>query len=206
MGLLDVKIDTKGEIRERVLRTARAHFFSHGFRRVTMDELAAELGMSKKTVYQFFSGKSELLLSVIDQKLSQVDSDLERITKSPDADFAGTLGKILHCVQTHTEEISPSFLRDLERDTPELFARIQARRREIIGKHFERLIQAGRRAGLVRTDIAPHIIIEILLSTVHGIMHPAKLREMNLSPKSAFSASLQICLQGALLRTPEVSL
>ncbi|MGH8100838.1 MAG: TetR/AcrR family transcriptional regulator, partial [Chthoniobacterales bacterium] len=36
--------------RQRILGAARAHFFSHGFRSVTMDDLAEELGVSKKTL------------------------------------------------------------------------------------------------------------------------------------------------------------
>ena len=44
-------------IRQRIVEAARAHFFSHGFRRVTMDDLAEELGISKKTLYAHFPGK-----------------------------------------------------------------------------------------------------------------------------------------------------
>ncbi|MGN6719163.1 MAG: helix-turn-helix domain-containing protein, partial [Candidatus Binatia bacterium] len=49
------------EIAERIVSAARAHFFAHGFRSVTMDDLAAELGMSKKTLYAQFPSKTELL-------------------------------------------------------------------------------------------------------------------------------------------------
>src|SRR6266702_2427720 len=43
--------------RQRIVEAARAHFFSHGFRRVTMDDLATELGISKKTLYVHFPDK-----------------------------------------------------------------------------------------------------------------------------------------------------
>ncbi len=47
--------------RQRIVDATRVHFFSHGFRRVTMDDLAAELGISKKTLYAHFPGKFDLL-------------------------------------------------------------------------------------------------------------------------------------------------
>ena len=52
-------------IKRRILDTARRYFFTQGYSKATMDELAAELQMSKKTLYQFFDSKQLLLESVI---------------------------------------------------------------------------------------------------------------------------------------------
>jgi len=51
--------------RQRIVDAARGHFFSHGFRSVTMDDLALELGVSKKTLYAHFPGKFDLLEAVL---------------------------------------------------------------------------------------------------------------------------------------------
>jgi len=51
--------------RQRIVEAARTHFFSHGFRRVTMDDLAAELAISKKTLYAYFPSKTALLEDVL---------------------------------------------------------------------------------------------------------------------------------------------
>ena len=51
----------------RILQQARAHFFTHGYSKFTMDDLATELGMSKKTLYVHFAGKDEILSAVIDE-------------------------------------------------------------------------------------------------------------------------------------------
>ena len=51
--------------RQRIVEAARAHFLSHGFRSVTMDDLATELGISKKTLYTHFPGKFDLLEAVL---------------------------------------------------------------------------------------------------------------------------------------------
>src|SRR5207237_10222171 len=72
---------------QRIITAARRHFFTHGFRSVTMDDLAEELGMSKKTLYVSFPSKSDLLRAVLLDQFGSVDADLERITSDfrPDA-------------------------------------------------------------------------------------------------------------------------
>ena len=56
-------VRTDEETRQRILRVAMTFFLAHGFSRVTMDEIARELGMSKKTLYQHFESKESLMLA-----------------------------------------------------------------------------------------------------------------------------------------------
>src|SRR5690242_12818747 len=91
----------------RIVAGARRHFFANGFRGVTMDELARELGMSKKTLYVSFPGKLDLVRAVIASKAADIGADLEQITSAKDADFPGKLARLLQCFQKHTGEIQP---------------------------------------------------------------------------------------------------
>jgi len=63
--------------RQRIVETARAHFFGHGFRSVTMEDLAEELGISKKTLYAHFAGKRQLLQAVLDDKFASLEAKLK---------------------------------------------------------------------------------------------------------------------------------
>src|ERR1043165_3696150 len=67
-------------VRQRIVGAARAHFFGHGFRSVTMDDLAQELGISKKTLYAHFPGKFDLLEAVLADKFADVETRLKRVT------------------------------------------------------------------------------------------------------------------------------
>jgi len=111
------------------------------------------------------------------------------------------LHRLLACVQQQTEEIKPPFLRDIQRETPELFGVVQVRRRELIQRYFSKLLGEGRREGLIRKDIPVHLIIEILLGAVEAIVNPKRLTELGLSPKSALAAIISVVLEGAL--TPD---
>src|SRR6266513_1947344 len=85
--------------RQRIVEAARAHFFSHGFRSVTMDDLAGELGISKKTLYAHFSSKTALLEAVLADKFAGVGATLERTSREHAHDFAGALHQLLAATQ-----------------------------------------------------------------------------------------------------------
>jgi AcrR family transcriptional regulator len=181
-----------------ILKIARAHFFLHGFRTVTMDDLALEMGMSKKTLYAHFPSKMELLRAVMRDKLDSVEVDLERVTSENPEDFPARLQALLSCLRAHTAEIGEPYLRDVRREAPELFARVQQRRRELIQRYFGRLLQDGRKAGMIRKDIPAAIMIEMLLGAVDAVVNPMKLGELDTSPKAAFHHIVTIFLEGVL--------
>jgi AcrR family transcriptional regulator len=182
--------------RLRIIAESRRHFFAHGFRSVTMDDLAREMAMSKKTLYACFPSKTALVEAVIQDKFQGIDGDLGRITSSASSDCLGALHRLLECVQGHMEEIRPPFLRDIRRETPDLFAVVESRRRDIIQRHFGKVFLEGRRAGLIRRDIPPKLAIEILLGAVQAIMNPPKLEELGLTPKNGFTAIMRVVLEG----------
>lgn len=185
-------------MRERIVAAARRHYLAQGFRRVTMDDVAGELGMSKKTLYAHFPSKAGLLDAVLRRKFDEVEADLERITSDPAADAAGALRALLVCVRRHTEEIRPPFLRDMRREAPEVFERVAQWRAQMIERHFGRILRAGRRAGLFRRDVPVEVMVEILLTAMRAVVNPARLEELGLTPRSGFSLVLSVLLEGVL--------
>lgn len=191
-------IPTDAAVSQRIVDAARKHFLSHGFRAVTMDDLAKELGMSKKTFYAFFSSKTALVQAVMEQKVESVDADLGSIVSRKHVSFLQALESMLICVQRHTEEVRPSFIRDIRREAPELFEIFAKRRAVMMETHFGRLLRDGRRAGMIRHDIPVKMIIEVLLGATAAIMNPIKMEELGITPKTGFSAILRLVLEGAL--------
>lgn len=184
----------------RVLAGARAHFFLHGFRGVTMDDLAAELRMSKKTLYAHFPSKTALLDAVTTDKLDQVEADLRRLTDQTGLSFPERLQALLACVRGHTEELQPAFLRDIRAEAPEIFTRLQERRRQLVQRYFGQLLGEGQRAGAVRMDVSVELLVEILVGAVNTVMASALPEELSLTPKSAFTQITSVFLEGALVR------
>jgi AcrR family transcriptional regulator len=189
-------IESSGRL--RIVAAARYHFFAYGFRSVTMDDLARELGMSKKTLYTHFPNKSALVEAVLMNKIHDIEKELQLITSDSGSDFPVVLHQILARIQSHLEEIQPPFLRDLQRETPEVFRLVETRRKDIIHQYFGKLMDEGRRAGLLRPDVPTKLIVEMFLGIVQAIMNPEKLSELGLSPKEGFAAIITVVLEGVI--------
>ncbi len=184
--------------RQRIVAEARRRFFALGIRSVTMDDLAYDLGMSKRTLYQHFRTKADLVEAVFLDKFRSVEEDLTRIGAESPSDYLGTLHRLLACIQQHVAELQPPLVRDIRREAPMMFAQIESRRTDMIHRHFGKILHEGRKAGIVRTDIPVTLIVEIMLGAVQAIMNPEKLAQLDLLPKDGIRAILSVIFQGAM--------
>jgi len=184
--------------RQRIVDAARAHFFSHGFRSVTMDDLAEELGISKKTLYAHFPGKIGMLEAVLADKFARVEATMKEATRAHRHNFPATLHELLAGTQRELDEIKPPFVRDMRQKAPQVFQVIERRRAALFQRYFGNLLLAGQRAGMVRKDVPADLIMEILLAVVQAIMNPPKMEKLGMMPKQGFAGILKIVLQGAL--------
>jgi len=184
--------------RQRIVDAARAHFFSHGFRSVTMDDLAEELGISKKTLYAHFPGKFDLLEAVLADKLASVEATLKEVTRGHPHDFPATLRELLAGTHRELDEIKPPFVRDMRQKAPDVFKLVERRRAALIQRYIGKFFVQGQRAGMVRKDVPAELIIEILLAMVQSIMNPSKMEELGMMPKEGYTGILKIVLEGTL--------
>src|SRR5262252_2305025 len=184
--------------RQRIVDAARAHFFSHGFRRVTMDDLAEALGISKKTLYAHFTREFALLEAVLADKFARAEAMLKEVMRARRHDFPATLRELLAGTQRELDEIKPPFVRDRRQKAPEIFKLVERRRAALIQRYMGRFFVQGQRAGMVRKDVPAKLIIEILLAVVQSIMNPPKMEELGMMPKEGFAGILKIVLEGAL--------
>jgi AcrR family transcriptional regulator len=189
---------TAQSVRRRIITNARRRFLAHGFRIVTMDDLATDLGMSKKTLYTHFSNKVALLEAVLLDKLYDIDRDLGRIASRDVSNFPALLHDLCACLQRHLEEIQPSFLWDIQREAPDMFMLVQTRRLEMVHRYFGKVLDEGRKAGLIGKDIPANLIIEILLAALQAILTPQKMAEIGLTPQTGFMSIIRVVLRGVM--------
>jgi len=93
MNKTDISADNSEA--KKILDAARRYIFTHGFRSLTMDKLAAEAGTTKKFIYTHFHGKQLLLEATIKAKIADMDHDMTQAEeKAGDfAEFGGLLGR-----------------------------------------------------------------------------------------------------------------
>jgi TetR/AcrR family transcriptional regulator, cholesterol catabolism regulator len=184
--------------RERIVAVARLHFLTHGLRGVTMDELAKELGMSKKTLYAYFPSKTALVEAALLQKFHEIEGQLQRIDSERPSDPMAVLHRMLACFQQHVDEVHPPFLRDIQREAPGMFELVEARRRGVVQRYFGRFLSEGQRAGIIREDIEVDLMLEILLGAVQAVMNPPQMARLELTLKSGLLAIINVFLKGVV--------
>lgn len=163
-----------------------------------MDDLAEDLGMSKKTLYAHFRSKRELLAAVMRRKIAIVSKELDRLSQNPDLDLMAKLHGLIDVLVTGVSPIRPPLVRDIQRDTPELFDEIDAVRGEILPRHFGTLFEEGRRAGLIRKDLESTVVIQMLLIAVQAIIRPENIERLAITPAEAYRTVLTVMIEGIL--------
>ncbi len=191
------------EARERILEAAEELFLRHGFSAVTMDELAAHLGMSKKTLYQHFPSKDGLIEEVLDKSFAKLFAELDAVLEDEARDHTEKVDQYLSIVTGRYGMLSSAVLRDLQKSAPTAFRRFQALQRGGLETRFRKLLSDGIEKGVFRADIDVRILIRMVQSMVAGVLSPEALSELSLGPLDGFRAIIGVLFDGILARSPE---
>jgi AcrR family transcriptional regulator len=184
--------------RDRIVQAARAQLFLRGYSALTMDELAVELGMSKKTLYQHFAGKEELVRAAIEAFAREIRAEAEQILSDRHLTFAEKLRGLTGGLLQRLSQLSPHLFRDLQRFAPALHDLVLELRRKNIPVIFGRLIEQGQLSGKVRDDIDPGFAAEFLLHAMQGLMQPQNLEHLRLAPHETFERAMNLFFGGLL--------
>ncbi len=182
----------------RILEAARARLFTYGYSALIMDELARELGMSKKTLYAHFPGKEAIVGAIIDGIGEAIRSRMDAILTDPQLNFAQKLAGVIDVVGSNLAKASPGMLHDLQRYAPELYQRIDDVRRRNVPVVFGRLIRAGLAEGKVRAGIDPDFAVEFWLQAIRGLVQPDMLEHTGLTPRQTLERALHLFFSGLL--------
>jgi AcrR family transcriptional regulator len=185
------------EEKQRILDVASAKFMESGITKVTLDEVATELGMSKKTVYKFFPSKDILLHTIVKMLLSRIEREVKSIVNSDDP-FEGKLTRVLALIGRQVRHFSRQFQLDIQRFAPSLWNEIDRFRREHILSQVKRMFEQAKRENIFRSDLNIDLFYLVFNSTVQGIMNPKTLSENSFSAEDAFRGIFRILLEGAL--------
>jgi AcrR family transcriptional regulator len=183
------------EARARILELAEQFFLTHGYSRVTMDDLATELRMSKKTLYRHFSSKEELGEAALSASFARVGQELDTLLGDERLDFTERLRGFVRIVAGRYGRAA-SVLRDLQRDAPALWQRLLELRREAVQARFGVFLATGVKTGTLRADVEPRLVLRMVLTLVDQLMRPDVLEELGLSADQVFSSMLGVILDG----------
>lgn len=190
------------EERDRVILNARDQFFSKGFTKVTVDEIAGDLGMSKKTIYKFFPSKDDLLRGVIDFMTARIGRQIDAVIAS-NKPFEQKLAEILAIAGQVTKRISPAFMDDVRRNLPGVWQHIEEFRRVRIFEKVKVLMRQAKEEGVLRQEVNVDLFYLMFFHAVQGILNPTTLVQAPFSADEAFRGIFRILFLGAMASNAE---
>jgi len=188
---------TDFEVRERVLEHAREEFLSRGFSKVTLDEIASDLGISKKTLYKFYPSKEELLRASLHAAMRSAGWELERISSS-DSPFADKLAEAMATMGKYISRFRKEGLADIQRNAPSIWKELDKFREEHIVSKLVAMIVQARNENIFRPEIHEQLLIRMLVSSIQNIINPQVVTQYSFSAQEAAQSILRVLFEGAL--------
>ena len=184
--------------RKRILETARKLFMAHGYKRVSMDEIARLSGCGKNTLYQFFSSKQALMFAWIDDFAKQANSMISGIIADTHTTPTEKLQSILASISTLFASLSQEGLKSIELDLPEAYERIKLNRQQIVFENIKNLISQGKQSGHYDAQIDEMIVAHIIIAALDHFTQAEVIGAFNCPPDRLFQAILNTILNGCV--------
>lgn len=162
------------ETKDRIATKAHELFLRYGIRSISMDEIAAHLGISKKTIYQFYEDKDSLVEAVIDIEIQMNMKDCSLCLEQSD-NAIHEVFLAVDMVQEMLKGMNPSIIFDLEKYHPKAFRKMNEHKNDFFSRITKENIERGMREGLYRSDINADIMSRFRVGTMFMILAPDML-------------------------------
>jgi DNA-binding XRE family transcriptional regulator len=148
---------------KNILFTVRELYMRYGIKSVTMDDVAGEIGISKKTLYQFVTDKDDLVGKIIDNEIIQRQQEICNCFKIG-YNAIEELFQISLFMNKLMREQNPATEHDLRKYYPHHYQKIVKVRREGIFNYILSNLKKGKKEGLYRSEIDEEVIAKVYLS------------------------------------------
>lgn len=150
---------------ERIIQGGEELFLTAGIKSVTMDDIARHLGMSKKTIYQFFKDKNELVMALVKKKLQEDEDQMCALISKSD-NVIEEMINMMKCSEEIFSRINPIVIHDLQKYHPEAWQQFQDFKAGVIVRTLEELLTKGIKQGYIRPDIDVKIMARMRVMQV----------------------------------------
>lgn len=179
--------------KERILKAAEKRMLKFGYRKVTMDEIAGDLSMSKNTIYRYFQSKEQIAEFIFKNLTVRINSGILDI-ESQEKDPLKAISKNILFVQ---KELSPwfdYFLGEIKTELPQLWEKFIHYRTEKIFE-IEGLIKEGIRENEFR-HVNSRIAMRAFLGAIDAVINPEVLQKENISFENALEEVMDLWSNG----------
>lgn len=160
-------------------------YMKYGIRSVTMDDVARELGISKKTLYQHFRDKDELVQKVVENYMNWMHTGIEKSQEGT----GNAIENLLHMSRIMSQllkQVNLSVTYDLQKYYPRIWTKIVMSRRDHIFQQVKENMLQGMNEGLYRTDLDVEILAHLYLFRIENSQLFELMEEKKFSFENVF--------------------
>ncbi len=159
------------EIKNKILAGSEALFLKYGFKSITMDDIARELGISKKTLYQFFDDKNSLVDQTVSRHIDQEECMCEKLG----LEISNPIDYMLMITDSFGDvkkQINQSILYDLKKYFKGSWDKLNQFRIDFIYKQVLDNIKKGQALGLYHQEMNEKLVARFYIHLVDFMMNP----------------------------------
>ena len=182
--------------KEKIISFASQKFLQGGFYKTTIDEIAAEMHVSKKTIYKNFSSKEELVTTVAKRFLNENAGMIEEVL-SIKCNAVEKLTKIFEVVGKIVVKVNDRMLSDIHHYSPERWKEIDDYRTKKMRSFLTNIINQGQREGYFLKS-KPEILITVFIASVRAVVNPNFILNNRFTMIEALKGTIEILMNGIL--------
>jgi AcrR family transcriptional regulator len=194
------------EIKNDILQEAIRLFFEKGYRKVTVDEIASGLSISKKTIYKYYESKQDLLEKTFDNWKGKLSSEIDKILDKKDITFIDKLKNIMSHIGVAMGRLNSDLIMDVQEYVPDLWIKINNYKHEAAFLRFNRLIDEGIEKGKIKKNINKSLVVALYACAIENLLDPNFLNSLPADMKEnlpryhsdIFDNALKIIYEGIL--------
>jgi AcrR family transcriptional regulator len=182
------------EDQNKIIEMTEEKFFRDGFYKTTMDEVASEIKMSKKTIYKFFPSKEDLVTAIAKHFMAGVKSKVVPALNS-DKNAIEKLAELNSILAKISQKVSTKRMDEIRTYFPSLWTEIDSFRTKMMFGNITKVIDQGKAEGLF-IDYPTPIIMNTLVSAVRSTVNPEFILINNFSIAKAALYTFKIVIGG----------
>lgn len=189
-------MNDKIELQKRILNKAEEMFEKYGYSKVTMAEIAGDLGISKKTLYKHFSNKEHILKELINSIKCEVADYIETLLADKSINFIDKLKRFMNFIAKQGSKMESPLIHDLMKNHPGCFHDIEEFRHKKAHLNLSILIEQGIKSGIFRKDINTEVVVLGYVGAIHSLINPEVLAQLPISADQVFKEIVKILFEG----------
>ncbi len=180
----------------KIIKYCQELFLREGFYKVSMDEVAQDLKMSKKTIYKYFPSKQVLVKEVIFNFIGNNTKIIKQIVNTND-DAVTKFHLIVKTIAGILMQGMDKLFNEIQKHMPDLWEQIDTFRSKLIIENFSKMIEQGKREKCF-VDIPTNLVLNVFLSSIRGVVTPHFLMHNKFSAVQALNHTISILMKGIL--------